>query len=97
MNTQPRPRYGLVNSPDRKPKLSEDGKELRWRSHNSTLEGKGYEWHVGQEFGPEHEIWRHFEPGQDRLAVWLCAQYRAWSCTAKEATIHVREWYEPNL
>jgi len=84
-------------APAPKPKLTEDGKELRWKSHNNTLSGQQFEWHQGEYFGPEHEIWSHLEPGKDRLAVWMCAQFGAWSCQAQKAVIHVREWFEPTL
>lgn len=91
--------WAPTNSPDLAPKVSNGGSRepLRWKSHHNTMTGKDYEWHVGKEFGPDHEIWSHFEPGKDRLGVWLCARFGAWNCRAQEATIRVREWFEPAL
>ncbi|KAG9037420.1 hypothetical protein FRB95_005709 [Tulasnella sp. JGI-2019a] len=64
------------------------GTPLRWLSHNNQIAGDDFQWHIGNDIGPEHEIWNHLRPG-DRLGVWINAQFGRWSCNGKQAEIEV--------
>lgn len=75
---------------------SSDSKPLRWISHYNELATQSFQQHIGNEFGPDHDIWKHLEPG-DRIGVWICAQFVGWECYCEEARIMIREWYAPKL
>ncbi|KAG9041546.1 hypothetical protein FS837_012101 [Tulasnella sp. UAMH 9824] len=78
------------------PPASDNNKPLRWVSHYNEIASQSFQRHIGNEFGPDHDIWKHLEPG-DRIGVWICAQFVGWECYCEEARILVREWYAPQL
>lgn len=78
------------------PPASDNNKPLRWVSHYNEIASQSFQRHIGNEFGPDHDIWKHLEPG-DRIGVWICAQFVGWECYCEEARILVREWYAPRL
>ncbi|KAG9037421.1 hypothetical protein FRB95_005710 [Tulasnella sp. JGI-2019a] len=71
------------------------GKSLRWCSHSNEVVGRGFRLHIGNDIGPEHDIWNHLRPG-DRLGVWINVQSSGWYCSCKYANIEVWERWEPS-
>lgn len=67
-----------------------------WESHRNPVAGREYAWINGAQFGPDHEIWSSLRP-EDRIGVWLCAQYPGWQCAVKAARIIVHKWFEPTF
>ncbi|KAG8983431.1 hypothetical protein FRB90_006039, partial [Tulasnella sp. 427] len=78
------------------PPSAQAGKPLRWVSLYNQVAGESFQRHIGEEFGPDHEIWKYLEPG-DRIGVWICAQFVGWECYCEEARLLIREWYAPKL
>lgn len=90
------PTTGNLTNHRRRSSSPADTMPLRWISHYNEVASQSFQEHVGNEFGPDHDIWKYLEPG-DRIGVWICAQFIGWECYCEDARILVREWYTPKL
>ncbi|KAI5120728.1 hypothetical protein M0805_006434 [Coniferiporia weirii] len=72
-------------------KTRANGTLLKWFSHRHPIkQNNSFQNYIGRLLGTEHEIWRYLSPG-DRLAVFGCAQYPAWSCRGQKGVLTFNE------
>ncbi|QRV94535.1 hypothetical protein RhiJN_22554 [Ceratobasidium sp. AG-Ba] len=70
-------------------KKGPDGNPLTWISHRVGIESSFVE-QSGPVFTKDHELWKHLSGG-DYIGVLVCAQYPAWSLSARRGTLSFSE------